>query len=274
MLSNTETEEVSLSNKINKIGATGNANIDQAINVITDQPTYIATYITFFTLIGAFYIINLIFVNPVSVFCQVGTCIKRKTVHRKKSRELKNKRIQKYIDDAENQSQDPNGDNLDTMSVGTTLSKASSPGTPSRQSVLQFAFDKDNTENNHLSLKGTKMISNNYFNEISFDSLRFQYSNIIASINQSNRRMNLYFRVAGVNKNSKMGNIFLEKYNLYQTYHNQLLSVKLQIEKVIHYYWNYVKENVDIEIGSADNRSSNVRGGSMYYRGSSVFRGA
>ena len=118
------------------------------------------------------------------------------------------------------------------------------------------------------------MTSSNYFNEISFDSLRFQYSNIIAAINQSNRRMNMFYRVAGVNKNSLISSIFIEKYRNHQPYHDQLLNIKLSIEKAIHYYWNYVKENVDVDIGSADNRSSNVRGGSMYFRNSSVYRGA
>ena len=119
--------------------------MDAAINVAKELPTYVNIYIIFIVVISCMYLINLIFFNPVSVFCHVGVCIKQKTKNRKKSKDLKNKRIQKYIDDAENQSQDPEvANNIDTMSVGTTMSRASSPGTPSRQSVIQFAFDQEN----------------------------------------------------------------------------------------------------------------------------------
>lgn len=53
-----------------------------------------------------------------------------------------------------------------------------------------------------LSIKGLKANSANYYAELSFDSLRFQYSNVIEAIIQSNRRMNMYFRIAGINKGS------------------------------------------------------------------------
>jgi hypothetical protein len=67
------------------------------------------------------------------------------------------------------------------------------------------------------------MASMNYYNEVSFDSLRFHYSNVIEAIIASNRRMNLYFRVAGVNKNSKMCEIFADKYKKFEKYHNMLI---------------------------------------------------
>jgi len=82
-----------------------------------------------------------------------------------------------------------------------------------------------------LSLKGLKVNSNNYFSEISFDSLRFQYSNVIEGILVSNKRMNLYFRIAGINKGSLVSEIFAEKYKMHQAYHNSLIVNKLYIEK-------------------------------------------
>ena len=60
--------------------------------------------------------------------------------------------------------------------------------------------------------------------------------------------MNLYFRVAGINKGSLMCDIFAEKYKKFNSYHNSLLCNKISIEKQIHFYWNYVKENVDIDV--------------------------
>lgn len=63
-------------------------------------------------------------------------------------------------------------------------------------------------------------MSHNYFEEVSFDTLRFEYSNIIAAIIDSNRRLNLYFRVAGINKNSHMCEIFFKKYLEFQEYHD------------------------------------------------------
>ncbi len=75
------------------------------------------------------------------------------------------------------------------------------------------------------------MVSANYYAEVSFDSLRFHYSNTIHDIIESNRRMNLFFRVAGVNKNSVMSLLFAEKYKAHHQYHNALLKNKLNIEK-------------------------------------------
>ena len=91
MLKYTETDEPSLSNKIEGTG--GKINLSDAVEAVQKQPTYVAIYIVFFAIIGALYLFNLIFVNPVSVFCQVGTCIKQKTAVRKRSKDLKNKRI-------------------------------------------------------------------------------------------------------------------------------------------------------------------------------------
>ena len=77
--------------------------------------------------------------------------------------------------------------------------------------------------------------------------------------------MNLYFRVAGINKNQRMCKVFADKYKAYESYHNMLIQNKLDIEKQIYYYWHFIKENVDVEVNT-DNRSSNVRGGSSIYR--------
>lgn len=158
--------------------------------------------------------------------------------------------------------------NIDVQSVGTSVSKFSQQSAPSRQSVIQFQLDFNKVRNsvvgekNKLSVQGLKANSENYFAEISFDSLRFQYCNVIEAIVQSNRRMNLYFRVAGVNKGSLMCEVFAEKYRSFQAFHNALLSNKLAIEKQIHFYWTYVKENVDVDLSldrrSVENQSSDA----------------
>lgn len=63
----------------------------------------------------------------------------------------------------------------------------------------------------------------------------------------SNRRMNLYFRIAGINKGSLVSTIFAEKYKAYNAYHDSLLRNKLRIEKEINFYWTYVKEHIDVD---------------------------
>ena len=95
--------------------------------------------------------------------------------------------------------------------------------------------------------KGAKAYSTNYISELSFDSLRFHYSNVIDAIMASNRRMNLYFRIAGINKGTTVSTIFGEKYKAYNAYHDSLLHNKLRIEKEINYYWTYVKEHIDVD---------------------------
>jgi hypothetical protein len=92
-----------------------------------------------------------------------------------------------------------------------------------------------------LITKDQKANSVNYYAEISFDSLRFQYSNVIEAIIKSNMRMNMYFRIAAINKGSLLSKIYTEKYKSYNAYHDSLLHNKLEIEKEINNYWKYVK---------------------------------
>lgn len=75
------------------------------------------------------------------------------------------------------------------------------------------------------------MTSNNYYAEISFDSLRFHYSSILDLLIQSNRRLNLYLRIASVNKNSAMSKVFMKKYKEFEKYHDMLIHNKVEMEK-------------------------------------------
>lgn len=209
------------------------------------------------------YVFNLLFVNPVSVFCQVGTCIKQTTDSRKKSKEVKNERIKKYIESSEKVPDIEEGDeDLHSLPQNQSIKM----GSPSRQAVIQFTSAAKGSVEEYLSLKGTKMASLNYFSEITFDSLRFHYSNVIEAIIASNKRLNLYMRISNVNKEAKMCEVFARKYADFERYHNMLLQNKLDIEKQIYYYWNYIRENVDVEMPQTDNRSSNVRGSSLYQK--------
>ena len=83
----------------------------------------------------------------------------------------------------------------------------------------------------------------------------------------------MYFRIAGVNKGSLMADIFTEKYKAHQNYHNGLLCNKLSIEKQIHFYWHFVKENVDIDISIDKSMQPSMAGVSsdavIYKRGKS-----
>lgn len=75
--------------------------------------------------------------------------------------------------------------------------------------------------------------------------------------------MNLYFRIAGINKGSLVSTIFADKYKAYNAYHDSLLRNKLRIEKEINFYWTYVKEHVDVDADAQrqsgfQNRSSDI----------------
>lgn len=121
-------------------------------------------------------------------------------------------------------------------------------------------------------MRGSKVSSNNYYGEVSFDTLRFHYSNIIEAIIKSNRRLNLYWRVSRVNSNSQMCEIFSEKYHAHMTYHDMLISNKLNIEKQIHFYWNYIKENVDKEVKTVDDRRNTIVKGSIVHKNSNLLK--
>ena len=137
-------------------------------------------------------------------------------------------------------------------SGASNLSRFSAQNAPSRQSVLEYRVDLKKLKDavagtDSRQLKGSKAHSTNYISELSFDSLRFHYSNVIDAIMASNRRMNLYFRIAGINKGTTVSTIFGEKYKAYNAYHDSLLHNKLRIEKEINYYWTYVKEHIDVD---------------------------
>ena len=75
-----------------------------------------------------------------------------------------------------------------------------------------------------------KVPSNNYFGEINITTLKYQYSNNLESILSANRRLQLYYRIAKINEDSKMGKIFEKKYNNFYPYYLSLVENKVKIE--------------------------------------------
>ena len=86
-----------------------------------------------------------------------------------------------------------------------------------------------------------------YFQQISFDSLRFHYSNTINELVKCKQRLNLYFRIAGINKGSEISRVFHEKFKSLKAYYDQKHRTKTEIEREIFFYWSFAKENVDVE---------------------------
>ena len=62
----------------------------------------------------------------------------------------------------------------------------------------------------------------------------------------SNERLNLYFRLAGINKGQKISQIFANKYEKFIKFHQALIENKEKIEYLIDYYYGYVNEHIII----------------------------
>jgi len=113
---------------------------------VDELPNFVQQYVAFIVVAGILYSVNLIFINPVTVCCHVGFCLKNTTQGRKKSKQIKNQRIKKYLDNSYASDQQSVGeieiannvDNKSMASVSSSVSKFSQQSTPSRQSVVQF----------------------------------------------------------------------------------------------------------------------------------------
>ena len=113
------------------------------------------------------------------------------------------------------------------MSDKTKVSKIS------KHSKFQYKMNLDNwkqkvteagSQENHL-------LSNYYLAEIKFDSQLSLYKSTIQQISDAHKRLNLYFNLASVNKETVLSKIFAKKYETFQIYYKSLLTVKELIEK-------------------------------------------
>lgn len=237
------------------------ASLEDLKKTMNQVPPHHQLFLATLVVVIVFYLVNLFFINPLTLCCKLGTSIKLISESRKKSRQIRKRRIQRYLENAQESNDVEVANNLDRQSVrsgASSASRASSSSVPSRQAVIQFQIDLHQFKSklphgDNLSLHGLKVASTNYFAEVSFDCLRFQYASLLSNLVEGKRRLNLYFRIAGINKGSLMSEIFADKFKSFRAYYGSLLFNKAQIEKEIFFYWSYVKENVDVDI---DNEKS------------------
>ena len=89
-----------------------------------------------------------------------------------------------------------------------------------------------------------KVASKNFYAEIDFDTLLFQYTQLVEFLVASNQRLNLYFRLAGINKGKQISQIFARKYESFMSFHLGMVENKEKIEYLIDYYYGFVNENI------------------------------
>mmetsp|Transcript_24374 Transcript_24374/g.37764 ORF Transcript_24374/g.37764 Transcript_24374/m.37764 type:complete len:377 (-) Transcript_24374:476-1606(-) len=229
-------------------------------------PSFVKTYVTFVVVVVALFFMNLFLINPVTCFFREGCCYTKKINRRDKS--SKGRRAKKYLEQQKARSRPGSqvgeielANNLDKfsndpMSIGnislSDYSSVQSQHSASRQDVIQYQMNLDNWKhalagvyNSKFSTEGMKVSSTNFFQEIKFESLRFLYESTIEEVIQAMKRTNFYFRIAGINKDSKLGKIFLKKHEEFRRYYFSLMRNRQRIEKEIDFYCDYIEKHVD-----------------------------
>lgn len=138
-----------------------------SIDNYTGYPLSLQILIAFSIILACLYGFNLFFFNPISFLFKCCHRVNSRLGASKQSKNLQNKRIQKYLQGEGEMSQTIDlPENITSFSVHTTFSKAAAPITPSKQEVMQFKFQ----ELKHSERFYNKaLVSHNFYNEVTFD---------------------------------------------------------------------------------------------------------
>ena len=83
-------------------------------------------------------------------------------------------------------------------------------------------------------------MSDNYFAEIDFKTLKVLLQDQIDMISVCIKRIDLYQRIVSINQGSNFGKIFEERCQQYDAYMKQLIENKEKIEAVVKTYWKLI----------------------------------
>lgn len=73
-------------------------NLKQLEGQLRSQPAHLNLYISFIVVSGVLYGVNLLLVNPITCWISLGLSLKKADSPKKKAKQLKHQRIQKYLE--------------------------------------------------------------------------------------------------------------------------------------------------------------------------------
>lgn len=98
--------------------------VSQAREALEAQPPHMKLYTIFMAICGFLYGVNLIVINPVTCCCHLGSTLKKPISPKKKALQLKNQRIQRYLE-ATGQLQDQENNDIEVANNMNSRTHAS-----------------------------------------------------------------------------------------------------------------------------------------------------
>ena len=90
-------QSLSNGNFDNRVMSVNELSLTDAQTAILGMPSYMKLYISFVVISIILYFVNLLIVNPFTIWFKIGLCVKKQAESRKRSTAIKNARIKKHL---------------------------------------------------------------------------------------------------------------------------------------------------------------------------------